>query len=370
MIIDEIKDKSSGPLYKQIKSCLLKNINNKIFKANEAIPTERELCEVFGVSRFTVRNAIKELVEEGYLYRVQGNGTFVFSKNQREKKKSKSIGVILDFCGEEMEAKILEGTEKALDDKDYTLTYMSSNNDSDKEASSIDKLKKEGVAGLIIMPAIDDKKNKAIIDLKKEKFPFVLVDRRINGYRTDCVMSDNENGIYNATAYLIKMGHNRIALIKNDFSGSTSIQDRINGYEKALYDSGLEFKENLMFTLASSENLTTDYKGLYKFIYKEKPTAVLALSDHIALEVVKMGRKYNIKIPEQLSLIGFDNLSTVQHLETPLTTVAQFPEEIGRQAVQLLIKKLKLDNEEKNLIYQIYHPVELVKRESVKNMRK
>ncbi|SHF19165.1 GntR family transcriptional regulator, arabinose operon transcriptional repressor [Marinitoga hydrogenitolerans DSM 16785] len=376
MNMDDLDRNGNQPLYRQIRDFIYNNIQNGIFKPGEAIPTERELCDKLKVSRYTVRRAIQELVHEGYLYRVQGNGTFVFDKEEiHEKGDNKLIGVILTHCEHEMEANILSGIEKAIQSEGYTMTFMSSNNDYKKEAEAIQRMKRNGVSGLIIMPAEDQKDSTAISDLKNEQFPFVLVDRRLQDCETDCVMSDNINGGYKATEYLIKLGHEKIAFVKAEFSETSSIEDRIIGYKKALKEYGLDYRPELLFSYDERKLNTEEiYEELYKFIKEKKPTAIVAVNDYVALVIIKMCRVKGISIPNDISLVGFDNLEFIKHLEVPLTTIAQFSKEIGFSAAKLLINKIKvkynntIDKINKELLHQIYYPVELVIRDSCSNV--
>jgi len=231
---DTINKNLNKPLYKQVKDYILDKIKNKVYLPDQPITSERELCRELDVSRYTIRNAIQELVHTGCLYRVQGHGTFVSSKNINNNKRAKHIGVILDFCYKELESTMLAGIESVLSANNYTMTYMSSNNDYKREAENIHKLKNIGVEGLIILPAEDQESSKAIFDLKNQQFPFVLVDRNLKQCQTDCIMSDNIKGAYLATEYLIKSGHERIAFVKNRYNKTISIGERITGYKKAL----------------------------------------------------------------------------------------------------------------------------------------
>ncbi len=363
-------EKNGKHLYIQIKEFLLKKIKTGEFKSGEVIPTERSLCVELNVSRQTIRRAIQDLVHEGYLYRVQGAGTFVFEKNSKKRKNNNCIGVLLNDCTDELESRILNGVESALHNNGYTITFMNSNEQYKKEAENIQKLKNEGVAGMVIMPAEDQKDSNAISDLKEEGFPFVLVDRRLQGCETDVVMSDNIDGTFKATKHLIDLGHQRIAFIKNRFSMTSSIEDRILGYKNAMKDYGFEEDDLFIFSYNEFENKEEKfYEELFEYITKNKITAVVSLNDYIALHIVKMARIKNLKIPKDFSLIGFDDKDVVKHLEVPLTTVAQFPEKLGYHAGILLLKKIELKNNEdldSKIINQIYYPTKLIIRDSTK----
>lgn len=366
----EMKLNDNEPLYKQIANYILAKIQDNTFEIGDMITPERDLTQQFDVSRVTVRKAIQELVHEGFLYRVQGKGTFVFGKDKQIKNKTNSIGVILDYSHKELESQMLTGIEEILEINDFSMTYKSSNNDYKKESETIQRMKNEGVNGLIILPAEDQKDSTAILDLKSEQFPFVLIDRRLQGCETDCVMSDNINGSYTATEYLIQLGHEKIGFVKSEFTKTSSIEDRIIGYQNALKEYGIEVEDNMIFSYDLSLDEKSKDRALHQFIKDKKPTAVLALNDYHALDIFKMCRKKGIIIPEDLSVVGFDNLDLTEHLEVPLTTIAQFPREIGYHAARLLVDKIKAGNEiNKKMIHQIYYPVELVVRDSCQKVQ-
>lgn len=362
-------NRDSGQLlYKQVENFILKKIEQDIYKPEDVIPTERKLCEILGVSRHTVRRAIQNLVEKGYLYRVQGAGTFVFDKKLLENKKNNTVGVILNNCSVELDSKILNGIEKAIQDEKFRINFVNNKNNYKKEAELIQQMRNEGVEGLIIMPAEDQRRNSAIFDLKAAGFPFVIVDKRLQNCKTNCVMSDNINGGYKATEYLIKLKHQKIAFVKNEYSKTSSINDRMMGYRNALNDYDISYNSKYVFSYNQNNPLKKIKEDIYKFIKKTKVTAVFALNDYIATDIIKMCREKDINIPRDLSLIGFDDLNFVKHLEVPLTTVAQFPRDIGFTAAKLLIKKIEeysnSSNNNKILTKEIYYPIELRKRSS------
>jgi len=256
---------------------------------------------------------------------------------------------------------IMQGIEMALQETNYRLTIFNTSNNTHKETEGIQMMRKEGIDGLIIYPADGQKDSYIISDLKREKFPFVLIDRRLQYCETDCVMSDNIEGAYQGTEYLIKLGHERIAFITNEFIFS-SIEDRILGYKSALNRHEIGFDNELLFSYNEGLDRKEINARLYDFINAKKPTAIFALHDTIALDIVKMCRERDISIPEDLSLICFDHTDIVQHLEVPLTTVIQLTKEIGYKAVKLLIEKIS--NKNNKTIQQIYFPTEFIIRGS------
>lgn len=371
----DITKDNPEPLFIQTKNYILEQIKKDLYKSGEKIPPERDLCEKLNVSRYTIRKAIKELVHEGYLYRVQGDGTFVFSKSKYKQQKSSYIGVILsEFV--EVQTSILRGIGLALKKSKYKLTLLQSDNDYVEEAKCIQKLKNEGVGGLIIVPVEDQKDNSAITDLSDENIPFVLADRKLNNYHTNCIVSNNVEGGYKATEHLIKLGHKNIMFLKQKYTLTSSIQERIIGFKKALSDYEIDFADKLIHPYSSDAELLS-------FIKDENITAVFCVHDIMALKFIEICKTQGLKIPKDLSVIGFDNQEVVKHVEPALTTVAQYPVEIGYNAAKILIDQISYDEENsvldqddasiminnKNILRQYYHPVNLIIRNSTKKLK-
>jgi GntR family transcriptional regulator of arabinose operon len=243
---------------------------------------------------------------------------------------------------------------------------MNSNNDYRKEAENIYRMKKEGVKGLIIMPAEDQKDSNAISDLKKEGFPFVLVDRRLQDCETNCVMSDNIEGAFSAVEHLIQLGHNKIAFLKNNYEQTSSIIDRIIGYKKAIEEYSINKK--LIFSYDSNSDRESKNNEIFKIIKENSITAILSMNDYVALDILKMCRNKDISIPNDLSLVGFDNLDLLKHLEVPMTTVAQHPFEIGSLAAEMLTEKISEEKETK-FITQNFYPTNLIIRNSTCSLK-
>lgn len=356
--------KGGKPLHQSVREYIIAKIQDGEYGLGDPIPSERQLSKDLGVSRYTVRQALRSLEDSGYLRRVQGHGTFVSSRRGREGDPGK-IGVILTYCSQELISKILAGIEETLSAEGFTMSFADSRNDPRKETELITRFLREGVSGLILMPADDEKGSPVLARLKREGFPFVLVDRKLEDLHVDCVASDNIAGAYQAVEYLIKLGHRRIGFVRDRFSETSSIKERVHGYKQALMDYNLPYDPELV--CGYDLRLPQDAKSaiLYHFIQRTQVTAICAVHDDMAIDIVKMCRVQNVKIPEDLSVIGFDNLEITEHLEVPLTSVAQFPHLMGAQAAQLLVRKMQSRGKEHaQVIHQIYCPTQLVVRQS------
>jgi len=363
MTQDKIDRNDSKFIYQQICDIILNKIKNREYKKGKLIPSERELSNELEVSRYTIRKAIEELVHQGYLYRVQGTGTFVYdTQGEKDNKdnKSKQIGVIMPYT-DGVNIEILNGIESALDGSEYTFILKDHFNNYKKEAEVIQFMKRQMVDGLIINPAEDQKDSTAIYDLKSEKFPFVLVDRKLQFCHTSCVMADNINGSYKATEYLIQLGHENIMFLKGHYSNTSTIEDRITGYKRALREYGI--KENDVFTYDEQQTRDKINEQIFNHIEKNNITGVIGVNDIIVIDLIKMSREYQIDIPEELSVVSFDYTDKIKHLETKLTTVNQHSDIIGQKSVNLLLEYIEGNNKEKE-IQQIYQSCDLEIRDS------
>lgn len=360
-----INRESVQPLYEQVKKLIYGEIREGNYRPGEIIPAEREFCKKLNVSRNTVRKAISQLVNEGYLYKVQGHGTFVSGDQEKqvdEDLQNKIIGVIL-ADDTEYDSNILKGVEKVASQKNYNVIFASYQNILEKELEIIKKVLRQKVSGLIIMPGSVSAVMQFVSGLKAKDLPFIFVDTRLPDDEIDCVVSSNIKGGYLAAEHLIKLGHKKIAFLKEDISEMT-VEDRLSGYKKALKDYDFEIDSDLMLTVsdASSEEKQEEMSVFYN---QQKPTAVIAHNDYLALDFYKMCRKNNINIPDDVSLVGYDNIESIKHIDVPLTSIAQFPQEMGMVAAERMLEKIENKNSrKKELKKQIYYPVELVVRQS------
>lgn len=155
--------------------------------------------------------------------------------------------------------------------------------------------------------------------------------------------SDNVGGAYRATEHLIILGHRRIAFVYSHHGGlvTTSVRDRHEGYHKALTAYGVSYDESLVFQLPfpSKDDTRNPYEELLR--RPDHPTAIFTTVDVEAVAFLRHAQALGLRIPEDVALIGFDNLRLTSQLHPPLTTVAQSCREIGMRAANLLINRIE-----------------------------
>jgi len=222
--------------------------------------------------------------------------------------------------------------------------------DEAEEAQTFQRLRDQNIAGFIIYPRNYISNDEAVWQLFKDNFPFVLIDRYFPDLPSAFVGIDNFQAAYTAVEYLIKRGHRQIGFASLFDLNTTTIRDRFNGYQKALSDHGIDFDENWLFqspSLYSSPIYTNNEEQVeinnFRNFFKQKklPTAIFAINDITAYLIFKAAKIEGIRIPQNLSLVGFDDDKYAQVTEPPLTTVAQPFKEMGARAAHLLIDKIR-----------------------------
>ncbi len=331
------------PLYIQISNYLRSAIERGLFKADERIPSELELAGRYQVNRLTARKAITTLVEAGLLYRVHGKGTFVAPHSQRGTigLAQPFISFVAPFLYDYYQMEIISGLETVLKDSGYRLVVCNSNHDSKEEARLLFEQQQSGSQGVVLFPT-DDCNAQTLVSLRQEKFPFVLVDRYLADLDCDYVVSDNFGGAYNIVTHLVEHGHRKIAFLSQE-NPCSAVVERFQGYRQALADAKIQQE----FTYAKlpelggvyKANLTKQYiKLLGEYLRQTSVSAIFAQNDMIALEVMRVAKMLKIAVPQQIAVVGFDDMPYGGSLT--LTTVAQRRVEIGRQAGKALLAKL------------------------------
>lgn len=200
----------------------------------------------------------------------------------------------------------------------------------------------------------------------KFKIPIVVLDSFFRGVKYDTVAINNYQGSYEGTKYLIDCGHTKIGYLCSSI-WINNFEERKEGYLKALRDHGIEVNERFIFSLEPT--LDGAYNDMLKLLdtKPELPTAFFSDNDIIAFGAMKAIKERNIKIPEDISIVGFDDMPFCEMIEPALTTVKVYKQSMGRLAVKRLIERIDGDCE---AFIKIEVNTELVERMSVKNFFK
>jgi GntR family transcriptional regulator, arabinose operon transcriptional repressor len=361
------------PLYYQIKDDIFNDIESGKYAPGERLPAERLLTEKYGVTRMTVRRAIKFLIELGFLEARHGSGTYVSARKlSKMENGNKIIGVLVPDIQRGVMIDLIRGIEDEAMAAGYNTILCNTDNLWEKAHVYAGQLLANGVKGVIYFPVQDienggrkeDRNLELISRFTDKRIPIVLVDHECKKITTDLVVSDNFGGGYEMTQHLVKMGHRRIAVVY-DFE-ETSTRDRISGHHKALRDDGIDPDPRLIQKI-KEYGFTESFSELIKRITRElKVTAIFAMNDLLAADVYYHADRLGIRIPEDVSVAGYDDLPFSERLKTPLTTIHQPLYQMGREGFNLFMERLQ---KPKDQYRKVVLPNRLIIRKSVQKIK-
>lgn len=374
------KQGSRTPLYKQIKEYVLNHLEQSVWQANDKIPSENELAGQFKVSRITIKNALQELIEEGLIYRIQGKGTFVSQDRLGEppvyrpekQQTDKTVAFLMPRIDNRFTANLLHGIENQLAEEGYNLLFRTTGDSQETEKQLLNQIVRSGVDGVVIYPAQGQSYNEDILKLTLNEFPVVVVDRYLRGVETNYVCSDNVAGAFEATDHCIRLGHRRIGFISTHLEGTSSLEDRLAGYEKALSENGILIDRYLRLTDLESKQVNSIIReGMSDPASKERIvqylernpelTAVIAVNSTVGLTFTEAAKQLSLRIPEDISVVFLDDYELSAFSALPPTFVNQEEYTVGREAVKLLVSVMDNPRQKRR---KIVVPTRLVVRAS------
>ncbi len=254
----------------------------------------------------------------------------------------KSIGLIVKEMDSPFYADLTMGVHSLLTERGYTMFVCSSEGDYEEEGNLIDVIRSRFVNGVIIAPIVHEEVDLThLFMLKQAKYPFVLFEG-VPGLQVNVVDIDNVKASHIAVRYLIENGHERIMHVAGPPYTSHS-RDRILGVQKAFSHSRLVYTDDII--VSGGARLEDGYRaGMEMFKGRsadERPTAVTCFNDLVAMGVMRALAELGLRTPDDVSVIGFDDIQSAAYLSVPLTTVRQPTREMGRCAAELLIAQLE-----------------------------
>jgi len=250
-------------------------------------------------------------------------------------RKSKVIGLLIPCVTYSFWSQFARSVEDASRENGYHVLLCHMNDDWQREIDEIDLLREYRVAGLIVAPAYDRPDTDIYLRLQDDKVNFVLVDQHLNGLECNFVGTDDKAGAYEAVTYLIKLGHRRVAYINGPRNAPTA-QGRLRGYRDALADNNIAFDPELVE--GDRFKREDGYKTAKKLLESgRKPTAFFAVTDMVAIGAMQAIKERGLRVPEDISVVGFADNEAVSIMEPPLTTVRQPIREMGRAAVRIIL---------------------------------
>lgn len=253
-------------------------------------------------------------------------------------KKSNTIGLIIPNIDNPVFAESTLGVQEYVEEKNIKVILGNTSYRPSQEEKLVKVLRESQVDGLIITST--DPTGPLVQALVDEGFPFVLLFSTIKGGPLSAVGVDNYRGGYVATEHLVSLGHKRIGIISGKFSVTDRGYHRWCGYRECLRDHEIEYDENLL--VQTEYSLSGGSKSIKTLLeLPEPPTAVFCSNDYIALGAMKGAREMGLRLPEDLSIVGFDDMQTASYMVPALTTVRQPAYEMGRRAGELLLQLIE-----------------------------
>ncbi|WP_041087466.1 LacI family DNA-binding transcriptional regulator [Jeotgalibacillus soli] len=254
------------------------------------------------------------------------------------KMETKSILVIVPDVTNQFFSEVLRGIEQKAGENGYQVLLGNSNNDVEKEYDFLNQLRQRQADGMILLTA---RMKQEVIEEFSEDFPVVLACEYKEGSSIPTVSIDNISGARKATEHLINLGHKRIAHLSGPMEVILS-RDRLKGYHQAMLRNELETDSVLVqegdYSYEAGYNLMNKLCAL-----EEPPTAVFAANDEMAIGAIKAAKENFFRVPEDIAVVGFDDIKISSIFEPSLTTVSQPKLEIGEKAMELLLKQMNFE---------------------------
>lgn len=280
-------------------------------------------------------------------------------------KRSKTIGMIVPDVTDFFFSKLIEGVETYLNSLGYMIILCNSKHDSQLEKKYFEELIHRSVEGIIIAtPNTLDEEIMNYCYAKKKQLPVILVDLGKNQRNEGKLIVEEYKGVYEAVSYLIDHGHRKIGFLR-EVEDYYQLSERITGYLNCLEDHGIAYTK----TLVAESYLTIEggYKGTKKLLKQNTNdfTALVCTNDQMAVGAYQAIHEAGLRVPEDISVIGFDGLDIGNYLAPALTTVYQPIFEIGFSAAKFTVDAIA--NPYSRIPNKIF-PTNLVKRNSVKRL--
>jgi LacI family transcriptional regulator len=306
------------------------------------MPTIREVADRAGVSPTTVSHVINNtrFVSEDVRRSVQaamdelGYAPNALARSLR-RGETHTIGLVLPDSANPFFAEVGRAIEATAFDVGYSVILCNTEGDSAKEQFYLDLLAKKQVDGVILVATGD---GLGSLPALSRRLPIVAVDRVLPGAEIDAVLTDNRHGGYLATQHLLDLGHRRIACITGP-SHLTLSAERVVGYRDALTQAGIAVAETWL--VRGDFHPESGRNGALALLERpDAPTAIFACNDLMAIGILRTAAEFGLRVPEDLSVVGFDDIELASYTYPQLTTIVQPKVEMGRRAVQLLTERI------------------------------
>ncbi len=275
---------------------------------------------------------------------------------------TKSIGMIVTTSQSPYFAEMIQTVEECCYRQGYSLFLCNTQNDPEKIKNYVEMLAKKRVDGLLVICSEYHKDSRNLL-AKITDIPMLVMDWTATSKESDILQDNSFTGGYLATQHLIENGHQKIGIITGDLAKTISVE-RLAGFEKAMQEAGLEVNEN--WVCEGYFNPEDGYENMMNILAQEEiPTAVFCCNDMMALGAISAIGEKGLKVPEDISIIGYDDIHSSRFFSPPLTTINQPKKTLGTQAAVRLFERINNKNVSQKVIELT---PSLVQRKSVRKL--
>lgn len=343
--------------YYQLMEDLKEQILTGKFQAGDKLPSENELASRYRVSRQTVRKALGILENAGYIYAEHGKGTFC-SELVKHSHSSRNIAVVTTYLSDYIFPRVIKGIDDSLTKEGYSIILKNTRNSRSLEAKCLEELLQKDIDGLIVEPSKSHVycRHVNLYDkLDEFKIPYVFIQGQyLQMEEKPSVLMDDCKGGYLVTKHLIELGHREIVGVfkADDFQG----QNRHKGYVKAQQEAGIPYNPENVIWFYTEDREVHPYDCIRRMVKnKKRIDAVVCYNDETAVRVISVLRRMGIRVPEDISITGYDNSYMANFGELKLTTIAHPQEKLGKMAAELLVELIKnqeIPGEKKHILIE------------------
>ena len=330
--------------YRAVIDWIRQAVASGALRRGDRLPSEKELCEQFGLSRQTIRHATGELEKEGLLTRVRGSGTYVGgSISLQRTPKYKNIAVVSTYMDSYIFPPTIRGIESVLAEAGYSTQLAFTDDLISRERLILTNLLEKGnIDGLIIEPsksALPNPNLELYRRLLENKIPILFFNASYEELKLPCVRIDDVQTGRQAAEVLIRAGHTSLFAILHleDIQGKL----RYKGFVEAVDAAGLRPEDQGLFWLDNIGFRDLERISDYLFERMKGHTGVMCYNDEVAFKLIQMAQKRGIGVPEDLSVVSIDNSNLADICPVPFTSCFHPKEKLGVKAAENLLKMIE-----------------------------
>jgi len=360
-------DETGKAKYYIVMENLKKRISEGEIKVGDRLPSENELVEEFSVSRHTIRKALSILETDGFIEAIHGRGTFCIERT-KAKGGSHNIAVVTTYISDYIFPMLIQGIDKVLTKEGYSIILKNTANSQKNEAKALEDIMTKNIDGLIIEPSKSEifcRHMNQYKQLDEMGIPYVFLQGTYPQMKEKPnIIMDDVKGGYLLTKYLIELGHkNIIGIFKIDDNQGVA---RHKGFIKALNESGISYDPDMVVLFHTEDRAKKPAEIIRQFIKEEKKMdAIVCYNDQIALEVYRVLEAAGKKVPEDISLTGYDDSFIAENGPVKLTTVGHPKQEMGEMIAELLLEKINGIEESDSKVKRVIEPKLIIRQSCI-----